>query len=243
MGRRTNAGRQTKGLTMANGLKVIIFGATGMVGQGALRECLADAGVEKVLAVVRSPTGKTHAKLEELIHKDFTDFSSVESKLAGYDACFFCLGISSAGMKEPDYRRVTYDFTLAAAKTLAKVSPAITFIYVSGEGTDSSEKGRSMWARVKGETENALLKLPFKAAFMFRPGIIKPGPGIVSKTGLYRALYVVATPLFPLVRALAPNMVTSTEQVGRAMVAVARDGAPTPVLATKEINARATAAS
>jgi uncharacterized protein YbjT (DUF2867 family) len=220
-------------------MKVILFGATGMVGQGVLRECLADAGVEQVLAVTRSATGKQDPKLTELLHQDFTDFSAAVPKFAGYDACFFCLGISSAGMKEADYRKVTYDYTLAAAQALVKASPGMTFIYVSGEGTDSSEQGRSMWARVKGQTENALLKLPFKAAYMFRPGLIKPGPGIVSKTGLYRALYAVLTPLVPLVRAVAPNLVTSTQEVGRAMLNVARRGAPTQVLATREINAAA----
>jgi uncharacterized protein YbjT (DUF2867 family) len=220
-------------------MKVILFGATGMVGQGVLRECLEDAGVEQVLAVTRSPTGKQHPKLTELLHQDFTDFTAVALKFAGYDACFFCLGVSSAGMKEADYRKVTYDYTLAAAQVLVKASPGMTFIYVSGEGTDSSEKGRSMWARVKGQTENALLELPFKAAYMFRPGLIKPGPGIVSKTGLYRALYAVLTPLVPLVRAIAPNLVTSTQEVGRAMLNVVRRGAPTQVLATREINAAA----
>lgn len=222
-------------------MKVILFGATGMVGQGVLRECLTDAAVERVLAVVRSPTSRSHPKLDELVHRDFTDYSAVESKLAGHDACFFCLGVSAAGMKEQDYRRVTYDFTLAAAQTLARLDPSMTFIYVSGEGTDSSGKSRAMWARVKGETENALLRLPFEATFMFRPGLIEPGPGIVSRTRLYRAIYAVAKPLFPVVRVLAPNMVTTTEQLGRAMLEVSKHGASTKVLTTREINARAAA--
>ncbi len=222
-------------------MKVILFGATGMVGQGVLRECLTDAAVERVLAVVRSPMSRSHPKLEALVHRDFTDYSAVESKLAGHDACFFCLGVSAAGMKEQDYRRVTYDFTLAAAQTLARLDPSMTFIYVSGEGTDSSGKGRAMWARVKGETENALLRLPFEAAFMFRPGLIEPGPGIVSRTRLYRAIYAVAKPLFPVVRVLAPNMVTTTEQLGRAMLEVSKHGASTKVLTAREINARAAA--
>lgn len=220
-------------------MRVILFGATGMVGQGVLRECLADPGVEQVLAVSRSPTGQQHPKLTELLHQDFTDFGAVAAKFAGFDACFFCLGVSSAGMKEAEYRRVTYDFTLAAAQALVKVSPGMTFIYVSGAGTDSTGEGRSMWARVKGQTENALLQLPFKAAYMFRPGLIQPGPRIVSKTALYRALYAVLAPVVPLVRAVAPNLVTSTEELGRAMINVARRGAPMAVLTTRELRAAA----
>lgn len=210
-----------------------------MVGQGAVRECVADAQVERVLAVVRAPTGRAGGKVSELVHRDFTDFSGVEDKLAGFDACFFCLGVSSAGMSEVDYRKVTYDYALAAAQTLAKVNPGMTFIYVSGEGTDASEQGPSMWARVKGQTENALLKLPFKAAYMFRPGFIKPGPGIVSKTGMYRFFYAVTAPLYPVFRALAPKVVTTTEEVGRAMLSVAKRGAPARVLRSDEIRAAA----
>jgi uncharacterized protein YbjT (DUF2867 family) len=218
-------------------MKVLLFGATGMVGQGVLRECLLDGGVESVLAVGRTPTGQQHEKLRELLHEDFLDFSTIESELSGIDACFFCLGISSAGMSEADYTRVTYDMTLAAAGTLAKVAPGCTFIYVSGAGTDGTERGRSMWARVKGKTENALLKLPFKAAYMFRPGIIQPRNGIVSKTRLYRAAYVVAAPLFPLLRMVAPRYVTTTDQVGRAMIEVARHGAAKRVLENADIDA------
>jgi uncharacterized protein YbjT (DUF2867 family) len=222
-------------------MKVILFGATGMVGQGVLRECLLDPGVESVLAVVRSASGETNPKLRELLHEDFQDFSSVAEELAGYDACFFCLGVSSAGMKEADYRRVTYDLTLAAARVLLAKNPGMTFIYVSGAGTDSSAKGRSMWARVKGETENALLALGFKAAYMFRPGYIQPMHGIKSKTRLYRAVYAVATPLYPVVKALAGGVVTTTEQVGRAMLAVARKGSEKVLLENRDINAIAAA--
>jgi len=216
-------------------MKVILFGASGMVGQGVLRECLLDPEVEEVLSVGRSATGQTHAKLREITHADFTDFTPIAAQLSGYDACFFCLGISSAGMKEADYRHITYDFTLAAAQVLARQNPAMTFIYVSGSGTDSSEKGRSMWARVKGQTENALLRLPFKAAYMFRPGAIQPLHGIKSRTRLYRAGYTVMAPLWPVLRALFPRQVITTEQVGRAMLAAAKRGGPQKLLENQDI--------
>jgi uncharacterized protein YbjT (DUF2867 family) len=217
-------------------MKVILFGATGMVGQGVLRECLLDPEVEQVLVVGRTATGQQHAKLRELVHKNLLDFSGVEKEFAGYDACFFCLGISSAGMSEPDYRRVTYDMPMAAAQTLVRLNPGMTFIYVSGAGTDSTERGRSMWARVKGEAENALLKLPFKAAYMFRPAFIQPMHGVTSKTKLYRAIYAVMGPLYPVWKMLFPKYVTTTEQVGRAMIEVARRGAPKRVLENDDIN-------
>ncbi|MFL5320282.1 MAG: NAD(P)H-binding protein [Myxococcaceae bacterium] len=217
-------------------MKVILFGATGMVGQGVLRECLLSPDVEKVLAVGRSALPEKHAKLNELIHKDMSDFTKVEDALEGYDACFFCLGISSAGMNEADYTRITYDFTLAPAQVLAKRNPQMTFIYVSGAGTDSTEQGRSMWARVKGKTENALFKLPFKAAYMFRPAFIQPMHGIKSKTALYRAVYAVGAPLYPVLKTLFPKAVTTTEQVGRAMIKVAKDGAPKKLLENVDIN-------
>ncbi|HEY6475583.1 MAG TPA: NAD(P)H-binding protein [Polyangia bacterium] len=216
-------------------MKVILFGATGMVGQGVLRECLRDPRVTAVLAIGRSPGEATDAKLRQLVHRDFTNFSSLEGELAGYDACFFCLGVSSVGMSEADYRHVTFDFTLAAARTLVKANPEMTFIYVSGTGTDSSAKGRSMWARVKGETENALLALPFKGAYMFRPGVIRPMHGVKSKTRLYRAAYVVATPLFPILNLLARGSVITTEDVGRAMIEAAANGAPKPLLENRDI--------
>ena len=206
-----------------------------MVGQGVLRECLLDVDVQRVLSIVRSGSGQQHPKLRELVHKDFLDFSGIEAELSGFDACFFCLGVSSAGMAEEDYRRVTNDFTMAAAKTLVKLNPTMTFIYVSGAGTDSSESGRSMWARVKGRTENALLRLPFKAAYMFRPAIIQPLHGIKSKTKAYRLFYAPMKPLFPLLR-IFPSFVTTTEQVGRAMLRVARNGYPKPVLESADIN-------
>jgi len=220
-------------------MKVILFGATGMVGKGVLLECLDDARVEQVLAVGRSSSGVQHPKLKELVHADLYDYAKVEEQLKGYDACFFCLGVSSAGMKEADYSRVTYDLTLAAAKTLVKLNPQMTFIYVSGAGTDSSEKGRSMWARVKGKTENALFGLGFKGAYMFRPGFIQPMRGVTSRTGLYRAVYAVGAPLYPLFKALAPGAVTSTDRVGKAMIRVAAEGAPKQHLENADINALA----
>jgi len=217
-------------------MRVVLFGATGMVGQGVLRECLLDPEIESVLAVGRSPTGQRHAKLHEIVHNDFLDFSRIESQLAGYDACFFCLGVSSIGMSEEQYRRLTYDITLAAARTLAKLNPQMVFIYVTGRGTDSSERGKLMWARVKGKTENDLLKLPFKAAYMFRPAGIQPLHGIRSKTGWVQAIYVGTAPLLSLLNRLAPTYMTTTEQVGRAMIKVARDGYPKPVLESDDIN-------
>jgi uncharacterized protein YbjT (DUF2867 family) len=228
-------------------MKVILFGATGMVGQGVLRECLLDPAVDTVLAVGRSPIGQQDAKVRDLVHADFTNFRDVAAQLAGYDACFFCLGVSSAGMKEDEYRHVTYDFTLAAGQVLAEQNPGMTFIYVSGTGTDSTEKGRSMWARVKGQTENALLKLPFKAVYMFRPGLIQPLHGIKSRTGLYRAVYAAMTPVMPVVKALFPRYVITTEQVGRAMINAARGnvvsagGAARSLLENRDIAALAAA--
>jgi uncharacterized protein YbjT (DUF2867 family) len=218
-------------------MKVILFGATGMVGQGVLRECLLDPDVETVLAVGRVSTGQRHEKLRELLLSDPSNLVTVEGELAGCDACFFCLGVSSAGMKEADYRRITYDLTLTVARTLVRLNPAMTFVYVSGEGTDSTAKGRSMWARVKGETENALLTLPFKAAYMFRPGFIRPLHGIVSRTKLYRAIYAVLGPVYPVLKAVASSHMTTTEQVGLAMLVVAKRGAPTAVLENRDINA------
>jgi uncharacterized protein YbjT (DUF2867 family) len=216
-------------------MQVVLFGASGMVGQGVLRECLLDPDVTTVLSIVRSSTGQQHPKLREIVHMDFLDFSSVESELTGFDACFFCLGVSSAGMSEENYRRITYDITLAAAQTLVKLNSNMIITYVSGAGTDSSEHGRVMWARVKGQTENALLRLPFKAAYMFRPALIVPLHGIKSKTKLYRVFYAVLGPLLPLLRAF-PKYVTTTEKLGRAMLIVAKRGAPKPILESSDIN-------
>ena len=217
-------------------MKVILFGATGMVGQGVLRECLLDSGIENVLAVGRSPTGQRDPKLREILHDDFMDYSAIEFRLAGYDACFFCLGVSSVGMNEERYSHLTYDLTLAAATTLAKLNPQMVFVYVTGQGTDSSENGRLMWARVKGKTENDLLRLPFKAAYMFRPAGIQPLHGIRSKTAWVQMIYVAAAPLLTLLTRTAPKYMTTTEQVGRAMIKVAREGYPKAVLESEDIN-------
>jgi uncharacterized protein YbjT (DUF2867 family) len=218
-------------------MKVILFGATGMVGQGVLRECLLDSDVQQVLSIVRTPTNQRHPKLRELVHTDFFDYSGIESQLTGFDTCFFSLGVSSAGMDEAKYTHLTYDLTLAAARTLARLDPDMTFIYISGAGTDSTERGRVMWARVKGRTENDLLKLPFKSAYMFRPGFIQPLHGIRSKTRLYQALYTALGPILPLLKSAFPKYVTTTEQLGRAMLKVAKQGYPRPVLESSDINA------
>ncbi len=217
-------------------MRVILFGATGMVGQGVLRECLLDPGVERVLAVGRSATPQREEKLHDLVVANFLDFSAVERELSDYDACFFCLGITSAGMTEADYRRVTYDFALAAAQTLVRINPEMTFVFVSGAGADSTGRGRVMWARVKGQTENALLALPFKGVYVFRPAAIQPLHGIRSKTSWINAAYAVLGPLYPVFKRLVPDYVTTTEQVGRAMLVVARRGAPKRVLENADIN-------
>ena len=216
-------------------MNVLLFGSTGMVGQGVLRECLLDPGVASVVSIGRSPTGVSHPKLREILHTDLTNYAPIESELSGFDACFFSLGISSAGLNEEQYSRVTYDITLRAAETLARLNPAMTFVYVSGQGTDSSEHGRIMWARVKGRTENALLRLPFKDAFMFRPGIIVPRFGARSRTALYRIPYTLTRPLLPLLLRAFPNHVLTTDEIGRAMIVVARHGAPKHVLETRDI--------
>jgi uncharacterized protein YbjT (DUF2867 family) len=216
-------------------VKIILFGATGMVGQGVLLECLRDPGVERVLVIGRTSIGNQNEKVREIVHRDFLDFSSIADQLGGYDACFFCLGVSSVGMAERDYTRVTYDFTMAAAQVLAAQNPGMTFIYVSGTGTDSSEKSSLMWARVKGRTENTLFRLPLKA-YMFRPGYIQPLDGIKSKTKLYGVLYSAVGALYPVLRAVFPKYVTTSELVGRAMICVAKRGAEKKWLENDDIN-------
>jgi len=222
-------------------MKVIIFGATGMVGQGVLRQCLLDPEVELVVTLGRSPAGEGNPglqgpKLREIVHPGLADLSTIESELSGFDACFFTLGISSGGMKEAEYNRVTYGLTLAAAEPLSRLNPRMTFIYVSGAGTDSSEQGRVMWARVKGRTENALLRLTF-SAYMFRPGLIQPLDGIKSKTPAYRIAYAAMKPLLPLLHWALPNQVLTTREIGQAMLAVAKRGYSKRILETKDIRA------
>ncbi|MFP3563912.1 NAD-dependent epimerase/dehydratase family protein [Paraburkholderia sp. SIMBA_030] len=224
-------------------MKVLIFGATGMVGQGVLRECLRAPDVEAILTVGRTRADQLDPRLQELIQPDLMDYRAVEASLTGFEACFFCLGVSSAGMQEADYARLTYDLTLAAAQTLARLNPQMTFVYVSGAGTDSTERGRSMWARVKGKTENALQRLPFKAVYLFRPGVIQPLNGARSKTRSYRLFYAVAKPFLSTLRALLPNQILSTEDVGQAMLAVARHGAGKAVLEVADIRSLSRGAS
>jgi uncharacterized protein YbjT (DUF2867 family) len=221
-------------------MNVVIFGASGMVGQGVLLECLRDTGIERVLVIGRSSAGRQDAKLREVLVKDLSDVASYSSELTGLDACFFCLGVSSARMNEAAYRRLTYDLTVSIAQELAARNSALCFVYVSGAGTDTSERGRTMWARVKGATENALLRMPFRTAFMFRPGVIQPLDGIRSKTRVYQIFYVVLAPVMWLLRRAFPRSISTTCEIGRAMLFVARNGWPRPLLETKDIHAAAT---
>ena len=192
--------------------------------------------MQQVLSVVLTPSGQHHEKLHELIHSNFFDYSEIESQLTGFDACFFSLGVSSAGMDEAKYTHLTYDLTLSAATTLAKLNTQMTFLYVSGAGTDSTERGLSMWARIKGKTENDILKLSFRADYIFRPGFIQPLHGIRSKTRLYQTVYTLLNPILPLLKFILPQYVTTTEQVGRAMLQVAKHGYPRPILESKDID-------
>jgi uncharacterized protein YbjT (DUF2867 family) len=218
-------------------MNVLLFGATGMVGHGVLRECLLDPNVPLVLTVGRTASGVQQPKLREVVHQDLWHYAAIESELSGFDACFFCLGVSSRGMTEKDYAHVTYGITLAAAQVLSRLNPRMTFIYISGAGTDSSEHGRSMWARVKGRTENALMELPFAAAYMFRPGFIEPLYGARSRTTSYRVFYTLTKPLLPLLRRAFPDQILTTQQIGQAMLTVARNGYPKRVLESKDIRA------
>ena len=211
-------------------MRVILFGATGMVGQGVLRECLRDPDVTDVLSVGRSATGQNHAKLRDIVHRDFNDFSSLPLDA---DACFWCLGVTSAGMSEAEYTRITHDFTVAAARVL--VRPTMTFVFVSGKGAE----GNAMWARVKRTTEDALFAMPFKAVYVFRPGVIEPLHGIRSRTRLYNVLYPLLYPLLLVAKLVSPQSVTNTERVGQAMLRIAKQGYPKAILENPDINAAA----
>jgi uncharacterized protein YbjT (DUF2867 family) len=223
-------------------MKVILFGASGMVGQGALRECLLSSEVDAVLSIGRRAEAAAHPKLQQLAHADFTDFEPLASAVTGVDASLWCLGQSSAGMSEADYTRVTHDFVVAAAKVLLRQNPTMRFVFVSGGGTDSTETSRTMWARVKGKAENALRAMPFQAVHCFRPGIIQPLHGIRSRTSSYRIMYAVLAPLFPVLRLAAGNHVLTTERLGRALLRAGLHGAPKPILDPVDINALADAA-
>jgi len=226
---------QATGHSHRPNLKVIIFGATGMVGAGVLNECLLDDRIREIVSVQRSPSGASHRKLRELIRTDFFDYHDARDAFRGADACFFCLGVTAVGKSEEEYHRLTFDLTLAAARTLAELNPGMTFCYVSGQGTDSSERGRVMWARVKGKTENALSGLPLRA-YMLRPGYIQPLGGIKSKTRVYRLFYQVMAPLYPVLKRLTPGLVTTNEVVGRAMIELAASGYGSRILEVRDIN-------
>jgi uncharacterized protein YbjT (DUF2867 family) len=217
-------------------MNVVIFGATGMIGQGVLRECLHDPDVALVKAVGRSAIGAAHPKLHAVVHSDMRNFAAIEPELRDIDAAFFCIGVTSAGMAEAEYERVTYDIAVAAATLLARLNPSMTFIYVSGAGADSSERGRVMWARVKGKAENAILRMPFKG-YVFRPAVVQPMHGIRSRTAMYNIFYVLFRPLLPLLRRAFRSYVLTTEEIGRAMLIVARRGAPKRVLESRDISA------
>jgi len=216
-------------------MKVILFGSTGMIGQGVLNECLKDSQVESVLVVNRQSCKKRNPKLKEIIQPDFFHLSPISKELSAYDACFYCLGITSAGLSETDYHRNTYELTIKIAEEVLKANKELTFCYISGAGTDSSEKGKTMWARVKGKTENTLLKMPFKNAYMFRPGFIQPLNGIKSKTRLYNAMYAFFKPFYFMLIHLE-GIVTNTETLGKAMIIAASEGYNKKILESKDIN-------
>lgn len=214
---------------------VIITGATGMIGKGVLLECLDQEIIGNVLVIGRNPVNMKHPKLKELIVQDFSDFTAFEKQLSGYDACFYCLGISAAGLKEDRYHKITYEYTLALATTLLKLNRGMTFNYVSGQGTDATEKSRMMWARVKGKTENDLLKLGFQQAYMFRPGMIIPLKGIKSRTKSYRLMYDYFMWLIRFVKMLSPKSIVTTAQIGQAMINSVIKGYDSKILTPKDI--------
>jgi uncharacterized protein YbjT (DUF2867 family) len=216
-------------------MRVVIFGGSGMVGQGALRQCLRDPEVEQVVSVVRAPTGTTHEKFREIVHKNFLDFTPIENELTGLNACLYCLGVTSTGTKEEDYTRITYEFTRAAARTLLKVNPGMSFVFVSATGADSTERGSSMWARVKGKTENALLAMPFRSVYVFRPAMIQALDGIQSKTASYRMIYGLMAPFMRAARHFWPNYVSTTRELGKALVVAAKRGTEKRVVEARQI--------
>lgn len=206
-----------------------------MIGQGVLREALLDDAVSRIVTLTRKSTGRSHAKLGEVLHGDMWNLESVADRLTGFDACIFSLGVSAFRLTETEYSRITYDLTLAIAKPLLRLNPGLTFVYTSAAGADSTERGRMMWARVKGKTENELLRLGFRRAYMFRPGLIIPMDGIRSSTPAYNAAYAVLRPLFPILRRVSPSLLTTTRQIGRAMITVAREGYSKPILEREDI--------
>jgi hypothetical protein len=212
-------------------IRAIITGASGMVGEGVMHECLLDPQVEAVLVIGRKPCGTVHPKLIEIIHQDFFDMTPIEDQLAGYNACYFCLGVSSVGMKEPEYYKLTYTLTLNVAQSLSKLNPDMTFCYVSGGGTDGTEQGRSMWARVKGKTENDLMKLPFKQVFAFRPGYMHPTPGLKNTNKYYKYM----TWMYPFLRWVYPAGVSTLAELGRAMINVTHLGYDKRIIEVKDI--------
>jgi len=215
------------------GIQIILTGATGMVGEGVLHECLQHAAISRVLVINRKPCNVVHPKLTEVIHTDFFDLSAIKNQLAGFDACFFCLGVSSVGMKEPEFYRFTYTLTMHVAETLVTLNSGMTFCYISGAGTDSSEKGRTMWARVKGKTENDLMKLPFKKVYNFRPGILVPTKGLHNTLPFYKYFGW----LIPVIKLLTPGYISSLQQLGIAMINASTLGYEKQILEIKDIKA------
>jgi len=216
-------------------MNVVLFGASGMVGNGVLQECLKAADVHSILIIGRSSIGIQHPKILEILRQDFTDFSDLTKQLEIYDACFYCLGVSSAGLNEKQYTLINYSYTIAAAKALSNANPRMTFIYVSGAGTDSTEKGRSMWARVKGRVENALLQMPFANVYLFRPSIIRPVGGVQSKTWVYRLFYTLLGPVLGLWQCVFPRMIATTETIGLAMLELVRTGDMSAIISQSDI--------
>ena len=216
-------------------MRIVMFGVTGMVGQGALRECLRDPEVEQVVSIVRTASEMRHWKLQEIVHAGFLDFSPIANRLANLGACIYCLGVTSTGISEEAYTRITHGFAISAAKTLLQNNPDMTFVFISGAGADSSERGRVMWARVKGKTENELLAMPFQAVYIFRPGFIQPLDGIQSKTASYRMLYKLTSPLLTLFRRLFPSYISTTEELGQALLFAAKRGREKRVVEASQI--------